>query len=152
MASVLIVYGSSTGNTQYVAEEIEKNLAEQGMDVKNIEVGRAKAEGLCDGFDMVLLGCSTWGVNEIELQEDFVYLFDRLEEANVKGKKVAVFGCGESDRIWFCGAVDAIEKKLKELDAHVVNTLRIDGDPKEKKSVINDWANRVAANMIRTKH
>ena len=79
-------------------------------------------------------------------------LFDRLEEANVKGKKVAVFGCGESDRIWFCGAVDAIEKKLKELDADVVNTLRIDGDPKEKKSVINDWANRVAANMIRTKH
>lgn len=152
MASVLIVYGSSTGNTQYVAEEIEKILTAQGMDVKNVEVGRAKAEGLCDGYDMVLLGCSTWGVDEIELQEDFVYLFDRLEQANVKGKKVAVFGCGESDRIWFCGAVDAIEKKLKELDAHVVDTLRVDGDPKEKRSVINDWANRVGADMIKMRH
>ncbi len=152
MASVLIVYGSSTGNTQYVAEEIEKILTAQGMDVKNVEVGRAKAEGLCDGYDMVLLGCSTWGVDEIELQEDFVYLFDRLEQANVKGKKVAVFGCGESDRTWFCGAVDAIEKKLKELDAHVVDTLRVDGDPKEKRSVINDWANRVGADMIKMRH
>ena len=152
MASVLIVYGSSTGNTQYVAEEIEKILAAQGMDVKNVEVGRAKAEGLCDGFDMVLLGCSTWGVDEIELQEDFVYLFDRLEQANVKGKKVAVFGCGEKDRVWFCGAVDAIEKKLKELDAHVVDTLRIDGDPKEKKSVINDWATRMGADVMRARH
>ena len=152
MASVLIVYGSSTGNTQYVAEEIEKILTAQGMDVKNVEVGRAKAEGLCDGYDMILLGCSTWGVDEIELQEDFVYLFDRLEQANVKGKKVAVFGCGESDRIWFCGAVDAIEKKLKELDAHVVDTLRVDGDPKEKRSVINDWANRVGADMIKMRH
>ena len=152
MASVLIVYGSSTGNTQYVAEEIEKILTAQGMDVKNVEVGRAKAEGLCDGYDMVLLGCSTWGVDEIELQEDFVYLFGRLEQANVKGKKVAVFGCGESDRTWFCGAVDAIEKKLKELDAHVVDTLRVDGDPKEKRSVINDWANRVGADMIKMRH
>ena len=152
MASVLIVYGSSTGNTQYVAEEIEKILTAQGMDVKNVEVGRAKAEGLCDGYDMVLLGCSTWGVDERELQEDFVYLFDRLEQANVKGKKVAVFGCGESDRTWFCGAVDAIEKKLKELDAHVVDTLRVDGDPKEKRSVINDWANRVGADMIKMRH
>ena len=152
MASVLIVYGSSTGNTQYVAEEIEKILTAQGMDVKNVEVGRAKAEGLCDGYDMVLLGCSTWGVDEIELQEDFVYLFDRLEQANVKGKKVAVFGCGESDRTWFCGAVDAIEKRLKELDADVAHTLRIDGDPKEKKSVINDWANRVGADMIKMRH
>ena len=152
MASVLIVYGSSTGNTQYVAEEIEKILTAQGMDVKNVEVGRAKAEGLCDGYDMILLGCSTWGVDEIELQEDFVYLFDRLEQANVKGKKVAVFGCGESDRTWFCGAVDAIEKKLKELDAHVVDTLRVDGDPKEKRSVINDWANRVGADMIKMRH
>ena len=79
-------------------------------------------------------------------------LIDRLEQANVKGKKVAVFGCGESDRTWFCGAVDAIEKKLKELDAHVVDTLRVDGDPKEKRSVINDWANRVGADMIKMRH
>lgn len=152
MASVLIIYGSSTGNTAYVAGEIEKKLAAQGMDVKTVEAGRAKPEGLCDGFDMVLLGCSTWGVDTIELQEDFVYLFDRLEQANVKGKKIAVFGCGESDRMWFCGAVDAIEKRLKELDADVAHTLRIDGDPKEKKSVINDWANRVAEDVIRAKH
>lgn len=152
MASVLIVYGSSTGNTQYVAGEIEKVLAAQGVNVKNTEVGRVKAEGLCDDFDLVLFGCSTWGVDTIELQEDFVYLFERFEQAKVKGKKIAIFGCGEKDRVWFCGAVDAIEKKLKEHGAEVVDTLRIDGDPKEKKNIINDWANRMAADVVRARH
>ena len=55
MKSIAIIYGSSTGNTAYVAGEIEKKLAAQGMDVKTVEAGRAKPEGLCDGFDMVLL-------------------------------------------------------------------------------------------------
>lgn len=143
MASALIVYGSSTGNTEYVAGEIERVLTEQGLSVKKTDVARIKPEGLCDGFDLVLFGCSTWGVDTIELQDDFIYLFDRFDLANVKGKKTAVFGCGDSSYTWFCGAVDAIEKGLKEQGAEVVDTLRIDGDPQDEKEAIETWAKRV---------
>ena len=147
MKSVLIVYGSTTGSTEYAAGVIERALAAKGLAVKNVDVGRVKADGLCDGYDLVLFGSSTWGMDTVELQEDFISLFDEFESIKAAGKKMAVFGCGDSAYTWFCGAVDEIEKKLKELGAEVVDTLRIDGDPHEQDEEIEAWAGRVAASL-----
>lgn len=147
MKSALIVYGSTTGSTEYAAGVIERALAASGLAVKNVDVGRVKADGLCDGYDLVLFGCSTWGMDTVELQEDFISLFDEFQSIRAAGKKVAVFGCGDSGYTWFCGAVDEIEKKLKELGAEVVDTLRIDGDPQQQDEEIQAWAGRVAANL-----
>ena len=147
MKSVLIVYGSTTGSTEYAAGVIERLLAAKGLDVKNVDVGHVKADGLCDGYDLVLFGCSTWGMDTVELQEDFISLFDEFESIKAAGKKTAVFGCGDSGYAWFCGAVDEIEKKLKELGAEVVGTLRIDGDPQDRNEEIEAWAGQVAASL-----
>lgn len=147
MKSVLIVYGSTTGNTEYAAGVIERILTAKGAAVKNVDVSRVKADGLCDGHDLILFGCSTWGMDTVELQEDFISLFDEFESINAAGKKTAVFGCGDSGYTWFCGAVDQIERKLKDLGAEVVDTLRIDGDPQDQDEEIEAWAGRVAAGL-----
>lgn len=144
MASALIVYGSTTGNTEYVAEVAERVLTGKGMTVKMLNASSAKAAGLCDGYDLVLFGCSTWGDDSIELQDDFIPLFDDFDKINASGKKTAVFGCGLSDYTYFCGAVDAIEQKLGQMGATVIDTLKIDGDPQSKKGEIESWAERVA--------
>ena len=145
MASALIVYGSTTGNTEYVAETVERILAGKGFSAKLVNASSAKADGLCDGYDLVLFGCSTWGDDSIELQDDFIPLFDDFDKIGASGKKTAVFGCGLSSYEYFCGAVDAIEEKLNGLGAKVLNTLKIDGDPQSEKSEIESWADRVAA-------
>lgn len=145
MASALIVYGSTTGNTEYVAEVAERVLAGKGMSVKMLNVSSATAAGLCDGYDLILFGCSTWGDDSIELQDDFIPLFDNFDQIGAAGKKTAVFGCGLSDYTYFCGAVDAIEEKLNALGAQVIDTLKIDGDPQSEKGEIESWAGRVAA-------
>ena len=147
MKSVLIVYGSTTGNTAHVADVLEKVLAARGLTVKNTDVSHVKAEGLCIDFDLVLFGCSTWGMEDVELQDDFISLFDEFDRIGAAGKKTAVFGCGDSGYTWFCGAVDAIEKKLEELGAEVVDTLRIDGDPQSQDNEIEAWAGRVAGSL-----
>ena len=50
---------------------------------------------------MILFGCSTWGDDEIELQDDFVPIYDDLDQAELAGKKVAVFGSyGWGDGEW----------------------------------------------------
>lgn len=143
MASALIVYGSTTGNTEYVAGVAERVLQNAGLSVKKMDASEAKAAGLCDGFDLVLFGCSTWGEDSIELQDDFIPLFDEFEKMNAKGKKTAVFGCGDSSYTYFCGAVDAIEQRLESLGADVLDTLKIDGEPQSEKDEIERWAGGV---------
>lgn len=144
MNSALIVYGSTTGNTEFVASVAERILQEHCGTVKKVDAANAESAGLCEGYDLILFGCSTWGEDSIELQDDFIPLFEQFEQIQAKGKKTAVFGCGDSSYEYFCGAVDAIEQKLTELGAEVLDTLKIDGDPQSEKVEIEEWAKGVA--------
>ncbi len=144
MSAVRIVYGSTTGNTASVAEAVGRIFEKAGHDVDLLDAARAKPEGLCAGKDMVLFGCSTWGDDSIELQDDFITLFEAFDKIGAKGVKSACFGCGDSSYTYYCGAVDEIEAKLKELGAKVVvEGLKIDGDPGDAKEDIESWAEEV---------
>lgn len=144
MSTALIIYGSTTGNTEFTAETIESYLADKGayeVTVKN--VSDTSVSELDDAYDLYLLGCSTWGEDEIELQEDFESFYEDLNgDLNLSGKKFAVFGCGDSSYEYFCGAVDVIEERVEKLGASLVTeSLRIDGEPEENE--INEWAQDV---------
>lgn len=143
MSKALIVYGSTTGNTESVAGQVGATLQKAGWHTSVKSAADVAAPGLAEGFDLVLLGCSTWGDEDIELQDDFVPLFEELDQAGLSGKQVAVFGCGDSSYTHFCGAVDAIEEKAESLGARLVSgSLKIDGDP-DKNEVVA-WAQAVA--------
>lgn len=145
MAKVVIIYGSTTGNTETVAEFIEKNLASKGFQVTRKNVTDAKLSDL-GGADLALLGCSTWGEDSIELQDDFIPFYESLDSASIKDKKIGVFGCGDSSYTYFCGAVDAIEEKVSELLGKlVVEGLKIDGDPMDARDDILRWSDEVAS-------
>ncbi|GFK93018.1 Flavodoxin [Fundidesulfovibrio magnetotacticus] len=142
MAKALIVYGSTTGNTESVADHVARTLRDEGASVELRDAASVNPEGLAEGFDLVLLGCSTWGDEDLELQEDFQELYERLEEAGLSGRKVAVFGCGDSSYKWFCGAVDAIEERAAQLGATVVAPgLKLDGEPDQADAMA--WAREV---------
>ena len=142
MGKALVVFGSTTGNTESVAEYVTQTLQGEGMTVDLKNAADVSAEGLAEGYDLVLFGCSTWGDDEIELQENFVPLYDELEKARLEGRKVAVFGCGDSSYTHFCGAVDAIAEKAEQLGAKVVGMpLKIDGNPDKAEAV--SWARDV---------
>ncbi len=146
MAKALIVFGSTTGNTEAVAKQIGQVLTQKGLEVSIQEVSRTKVEDLGDGFDITLLGSSTWGDSEIEFQEDFAPFYEAMDQANLKGKKMAIFGCGDSSYEFFCGAVDLLEEKVGALGGQIVNEpLRIDGDP--IMAEVTDWAQEVAAGI-----
>jgi len=68
MTKALIIYGSTTGNTEFTAEEIETVLKENNVDTTLKNVTNTRADELENKFDLYLLGSSTWGDNEIELQ------------------------------------------------------------------------------------
>ena len=145
MASTLIVYGSTTGNTGYMAEAIGRVLGAAGHTVTVKDVSGVDADGLCADYDVCVFGSSTWGDDEIALQDDFADFLGDMDKTGVKGKKTAVFGPGDSSYTHFCGAVDAISEKLTELGAApVIDGLKIDGDPHAEQAEIESWAKDLA--------
>ena len=92
MMPIGIFYGSSTGNTRKVAEEIRDNLETGLVDIYNVI--DAKIEDI-EKYQNIILGSSTWG--EGILQENFEeFLYNVLQKADLKGKKIAIFGTGDS--------------------------------------------------------
>jgi flavodoxin short chain len=147
MAKALIIYGSTTGNTEFAAEEIETILKDNNVEITLKNVTDAGVEEFENNFDLYLLGASTWGDDEIELQEDFVDFFDDMKAApSFEGKRFAVFGCGDSTYDYFCEAVDAIEERIKAKGGQLVaEGLKIDGDPETEE--IREWTESVVSTI-----
>ena len=137
MKKGVIVYGSSTGNTETVAERIADNM---NHDVELIDVADAPV-GAIKEADLVLFGCSTWGNGE--LQDDFEEFIDEFTPELLNGKDVAVFGCGDEASYpdEFCAATDIIRDKAIEVGANIVaENLRIDDDPDDHEDEIVAFA------------
>ncbi|HRW62623.1 MAG TPA: flavodoxin [Bacteroidales bacterium] len=92
MKPIGIFYGSTTGNTEKIAEKIKENLSPGLIDIYNVKT--ATQEDV-EKYENVILGASTWGKGV--LQSDFEhFLYNILKKANLKGKKIAIFGTGDS--------------------------------------------------------
>ncbi len=105
-----IFYGSTTGNTEQLASDIAAALGLSSDAVHN--VGASSADGT-DAFDVLLLGSSTWGAGD--LQDDWYDFLDQLKAKDLSGKKVGLFGCGDSGSYpdTFCGALGQIYDALQ---------------------------------------
>jgi len=88
MARIAVVYGSTTGNTQQAAEKIQSALGDADL----MSADR-HALSLLAGYDVVLMGSSTWGYGD--LQDDWESVSGDLGTLNLKGKKVGFFGTGD---------------------------------------------------------
>lgn len=86
-----------------------------GMKFTLLNAADASAQNLAEGYDAVLFGCSAWGMEDLEMQDDFASLFEDFDRMNLAGRKVAAFGFGDQEYEHFCGAVPAIEERAKEL-------------------------------------
>lgn len=121
MKKTVVIYGSSTGTCQSIAESIADKLGVEAVDVANFT-----AE-LIGEYDNLLLGTSTWGAGE--LQDDWYDGVKTLKEANLTGKTVAVFGCGDAESYsdTFCGAMAEVYNAAKDAGATLVGEVSTDG-------------------------
>jgi len=80
-----------------------------------------------DANDNLIIGTSTWGAGE--LQDDWYDGVETLKGADLSGKTVAVFGCGDSASYsdTFCGAMAELYNAAKEAGATLVGEVSIDG-------------------------
>lgn len=117
MAKIKLYYGSTTGTCEDLARRIAGALGTS--DVKSAaDLGADAAD-----CDLLVLGTSTWG--EGDVQDDWYSALETLKGLDLKGKKAAIFGCGDSCSYpdSFCGGMKALYDAVKEAGAEVVGAV-----------------------------
>lgn len=102
MKKTVVVFGSSTGTCEAIANTIGEKLGAEVINVTDFS-----ADTVAEN-DNLILGTSTWGAGE--LQDDWYDGINVLKGADLAGKTVALFGCGDSESYGdtFCGAMKEI--------------------------------------------
>lgn len=115
--STAVIYGSTTGMTEAVAQKI---AAELGCTAVNVNAASAADFDA----DLLVLGSSTWGVGD--LQDDWAASgLALLQSLDLAGKKVAVFGLGDGAGFAdsFCDAVATLVQEATARGATNVGTV-----------------------------
>ena len=110
--SMAIFFGSTTGNTENVAQMINDELGDLVTHMTNIV--DAEPKDLLD-YDVLIFGIPTWNVGE--LQYDWDDFLPSLNGLDLTGKKVALFGLGDSHGYAenFLDALGLLWTELKEM-------------------------------------
>lgn len=112
---MIIIYGSSTGNCEDAAERVAKAL-----DCTNVKGVSTATKSDLEENNLLILGASTWGIGE--MQDDFVPFLEILKATDLSGKKVAIFGTGDSSSFAdsFVDAIGEIYEAVAEAGAEVL--------------------------------
>ena len=135
-----VIFGSTTGMTEAVAGKIAQALGCEAVNVNSADAASFDAE-------LLVLGSSTWGVGD--LQDDWAAKLDEVKP-NFAGKKVAVFGLGDSQGFAdsFCVAADTIADAAKDAGATLVGEiLKIDdtNEADQTDAKIAAWVETIKA-------
>lgn len=135
MKNIGLFYGSSTGSTESMAMEIKQHLNDLKITMHN--VSDADKDEM-KNYDAFIFGSSTWGNGD--LQDDWEDYFANLDDAQLSGKTVALFGLGDQEEYpdHFLSAMGTLYEKVKTLGANMVGAFPTDGfEFDESTAVVN---------------
>ena len=120
MSKTVVVFGSSTGTCEGIANKIGEKLGAEVVNVSDMNEDTLAVDNL-------IIGTSTWGAGE--LQDDWYEGVEVLKSNDLSGKVVAIFGCGdcESYSDTFCGAMAELYNAAKSAGATLVGAVATDG-------------------------
>lgn len=122
MGNVLLVYATMSGNTEAMADLIEKGLIEAQASVDRYEAMDIHAE-LFNDYEYILLGTYTWG--DGDLPDEMLDIAEDMENLEFTGKTFALFGSGDTSYEFFCGAVDELENIVRKKISSEKNKLKL---------------------------
>lgn len=129
MVNIVIVFTSMTGNTEEMSEIIEAKIKSLDVTVSTFQIDfdNISAKDL-SSYDAILLGTYTWGDGDLPYEiEDF---YDDLEDVNLIGKKVGLFGSCDSFYPEYGAAIEKMSDRFKESGADIIlDHLKVDLTP-----------------------
>ena len=121
MNATIVIYGSSTGTCEAIAEKIAQKLGCEAINVQDLTAD------VVESNQNLILGTSTWGAGE--LQDDWYDGLRVLQGANLADKTIALFGCGDCESYGdtFVGGIGELYNGIKESGARFVGAASTDG-------------------------
>ncbi|MDE6332947.1 MAG: flavodoxin domain-containing protein, partial [Muribaculaceae bacterium] len=112
-----------TGTTAGIARRIARVLGVSNDDIHDVAV---TAPSVLGEYELDIIGSSTW--NNGDVQPDFYDFLDGAQALDLRGHRIAIFGCGdESMSDSFNSAIGDIYKKLRDTGAVFVGEFNADG-------------------------
>ncbi|MBN2164816.1 MAG: flavodoxin [Marinilabiliaceae bacterium] len=115
MSKTGVFYGSTVGNTRFVAEKIGKLLVNaEVLSVKDL------SKETIELYDNIVLGTSTWGVGSF--QDDFYKFVVQLMACDLSGKTIAMFGLGDQMNYpdTYCDGMGRLYELLRQKECTIV--------------------------------
>ena len=121
MSKTIVIFGSSTGTCEAIAEKIGSRLGAEVLNVQDLTAD------VVDANDNLILGTSTWGAGE--LQDDWYDGINVLKSADLSSKTIALFGCGDCESYGdtFVGGIGELYDAIKNSGANFVGAVSTDG-------------------------
>ena len=133
MKKTVIIFGTSTGTCEDLAGRIGAKLGVDNI----INVTDLNDSVIADN-DNLILGTSTWGAGE--LQDDWYDGIKVIQGANLSGKTVALFGCGDSESYpdTFVGGMAELYNAAKNAGANIIGAVSTDGYTFDESEAVVD--------------
>lgn len=132
MNSTIVIYGSSTGTCETIAEKIAQKLGCEILNVQDLSI-----EVIAVNQNLIL-GTSTWGAGE--LQDDWYDGIKTLKAANLQGKTIALFGCGDCSSYsdTFVGGMGELYNAIKDSGAQFIGSVETNGYTYDESEAVVD--------------
>ncbi|WP_286238933.1 flavodoxin FldB [Neptuniibacter halophilus] len=131
-----LFYGSTTGNTGDIAEKIRQQWNESELDLFDVV---DTALGKIDEYELLIFALPTWDYGEV--QEDWLEVWDEVDQIDFSGKQVALIGLGDQFGYpeWFVDAMGMLHDKVIARGAEIVGHWSIEGyEFEESKALSKD--------------
>lgn len=127
MTPIGLFYGTDTGFTKIVADLIQQEFDTVAPDLLTIHDVADEPVATMLTYDYLIVGCPTWDIGQ--LQDDWDKQFLDLDELDLTGKKVAIFGLGDQYGYpeSFCDAIGILGRKFIARGADLVGFTLTDG-------------------------
>lgn len=127
MGKTAIIFASMSGNTEAIADLIEKGLNEAGSEAEKFEAMDIDSTVFTE-YDHLLIGAYTWG--DGEMPDEMLDLYDEMDDYDFEDKTIALFGSGDTAYDLFCGAVDLLAEKIQQNNGSLImESLKIECFP-----------------------
>lgn len=152
MASIHIIFASTSGNTEHVVETVVEHISQNHADIEvsTQRVEEAEPQDLLRG-DLVVLASSTWNYDGVEGYLNMYmreFLEKRAKDADLNGRGVGLIILGD-DRYYYTGR--GTERFMQYLMGHngksCTMPLLIINEPFGQEEKIVEWAEKLVASI-----
>jgi flavodoxin I len=145
----LLIYGTLTGNTESVAQQIKKIVEESGKELEIKNINQTSTEDIAAVENLLIVASSTWD-DGLPCSDMADFLEENGQDLpDLTAKKLAFFGCGDSNYVQFCKAVDILEETFTNKGGQkICNNLKIDGYIEDNSN--QDKIKSFATNLIQS--